>query len=56
MNLFCNKTSWIVFCFDFKGQLSFDKYRSLDCALFCCKARRKRLQHERSVERNTRRS
>ena len=28
----------------------------IDCALFCCKARRKRLEHERSVGRNTRRS
>ena len=34
----------------------FNKYRSLDCALFCYKARRKRLEHERSVGRNTRRS
>ena len=34
----------------------FNKQRSLDCALFCYKARRKRLEHERSVGRNTRRS
>ena len=33
----------------------FNKQRSLDCALFCCKTRRKRLKHERSVRRNTRR-
>ena len=33
-----------------------NKSRILDCALFCCKARRKRLEHERSVGRNTRRS
>ena len=33
----------------------FNKQRSLDCALFCYKARRKRLEHERSVGRNTRR-
>ena len=33
----------------------FNKQRSLDCALFCCKARRKRLELERSVGRNTRR-
>ena len=33
-----------------------NKQRSLDCALFCCKARRKRLEHERSVGGNTRRS
>ena len=33
-----------------------NKQRSLDCALFCCKARRKRLEHERSVGENTRRS
>ena len=26
----------------------FNKQRSPDCALFCCKARRKRLEHERS--------
>ena len=30
--------------------------RSVDCALFCCEAHRKRLEHERSEERNTRRS
>ena len=30
--------------------------RTVDCALFCCEARKKRLDHERSVERNTRRS
>ena len=34
----------------------FNKQRSLECALFCYKARRKRLEHERSVGRNTRRS
>ena len=33
-----------------------NKQRSLGCALFCYKARRKRLEHERSVGRNTRRS
>ena len=33
----------------------FNKQRSLDCALFCCKTRRKWLKHERSVRRNTRR-
>ena len=33
----------------------FNKQRSLDCALFCCKTRRKWLEHERSVGRNTRR-
>ena len=33
----------------------FNKQRSLDCALFCCKTRRKRLKNERSVRRNTRR-
>ena len=31
-------------------------YRSLDCALFCCKARTRRFEHETSVGRNTRRS
>ena len=36
--------------------VSLNKYRSLDCALFCYKALRKRLEHERSVGRNTRRS
>ena len=36
------------------GQI-FNKQRSLDCALFCCRARRKRLELERSVGRNTRR-
>ena len=36
--------------------LLFNKKRSLGCALFCYKARRKRLEHERSVGRNTRRS
>ena len=30
--------------------------RTVDCALICCEARRKRLEHERSVEGNTRRS
>ena len=30
-----------------------NKWRSLDCALFCCEARRKRLENERSVGRNT---
>ena len=30
--------------------------RGLECALFCCNARRKRLERERSVERNARRS
>ena len=30
--------------------------RTVECALFCCEARKKRLDHERSVERNTRRS
>ena len=29
--------------------------RIVDCALFCCEARRKRLEHERSVKGNTRR-
>ena len=33
----------------------FNKQRSLDCALFCCKTRTKWLEHERSVGRNTRR-
>ena len=33
----------------------FNKWRSLNYALFCCKARRKRLEHERSVGGNTRR-
>ena len=31
-----------------------NKSRILDCALFCCKARRKRLEHERSLGRDTR--
>ena len=38
------------------GNLLINKQRSLDCALFCCKAHRKRLELERSVGRNTRRS
>ena len=33
-----------------------NEQRSLGCALFCYKASRKRLEHERSVGRNTRRS
>ena len=33
-----------------------NKKRSLDCALFFCKARKKRLEHQWSVGRNTRRS
>ena len=33
-----------------------NKQRSPDCALFCCKARKKRLEHERSVGGNARRS
>ena len=33
-----------------------NKSRSLDCALFYCKARRKRLEHERSDQGNMRRS
>ena len=32
------------------------RIKSLDCALFCFKACRIRLEHERSVGRNTRRS
>ena len=33
-----------------------NKWRSLDCALFCCKARRKRLKREIRLGRNTRNS
>ena len=33
----------------------FNEWRGLDCALFCWKARRKGLEHERSVGTNTRR-
>ena len=33
----------------------FNWWRSLNSALFCCKARRKRLEHERSVGRKTKR-
>ena len=32
----------------------FDKYGSLNCVLFCYKARRKRPEYEKSVGRNTR--
>ena len=42
-------TTWIFFFF-------FEKQISLDCVLFCCKACRQQLGHERSVERNTRHS
>ena len=35
--------------------IKFNKQRSLDRASFCCEACRKRLEHQRSVGRNTRR-
>ena len=39
------------------AQVNFDRFylkRSLECALLCCKARRKQLEHEISVEINMR--
>ena len=33
--------------------IQFNKWRSLDCALFCCKEHRKRLEHKRTAEVNS---
>ena len=37
MNLFCSKTSWIVFCFDFKGQLYLTNRGALTVLCFVVK-------------------
>ena len=47
----CSRTFLI-----FSANEVFVSARSLDCALFCCKARMKRLEHERSVGGNTKHS
>ena len=57
----CTQVAWPKFPISYQllfysnSKTLFNKQRSLDCALFRCKARRKRLEHERSVGRNTRR-
>ena len=54
LGIHCGQCGYVLFWLEFVK--IFNKKRSLDCALFHCKACRMQLEHERSIGKNTRHS